>query len=111
MLRRRDGRCSGPKVPTASGGSVGRAPGDGPNAFSYDLTRTRCVTSVQKEDDAMGIMDKLKGLFGKHEAKVDEGIDKGAAAADEKFGDQVGSDKIDQAADHAHDAADKLAEG
>ena len=59
----------------------------------------------------MGIFDKIKGLAKKNEKQVDQGIDKTEAVAHDKVGDKVGSDKIDTAADKAHDAADKLAEG
>jgi hypothetical protein len=59
----------------------------------------------------MGMFDKLKGLVGKHEKQVDDGIDKAAAVADDKIGDTVGRDKIDMAQDKAHDAVDKLSDG
>ena len=59
----------------------------------------------------MGIFDKVKGLVGKHEQQIDQGIDKAAAVADDKIGDKVGRDKIDMAQDKAHDAVDKLTEG
>ena len=58
----------------------------------------------------MGIFDKLKGMLRKNDAKVEQGIDKAADAADDKLGNKVGPDKIDMAAEHAKDAADKLAE-
>ena len=58
----------------------------------------------------MGILDKLKGLVGKHEQQADDGIDKAAAVADDKIGDQVGRDKIDMGQDKAHDAVDKLSD-
>ena len=56
----------------------------------------------------MGIFDKVKGMLKKNEAKVDDGIDKAAAVADDKIGDKVGSDKIDTAAEQAKAATDKL---
>lgn len=58
----------------------------------------------------MGIFDKLKGMLRKNDAKVEQGIDRAADVADDKLGGKVGSDKIDMAAEHAKDAADKLAE-
>lgn len=58
----------------------------------------------------MGIFDKIKGLAKKNEKQVDQGIDKSEAVAHDKVGDHVGDDKIDAAGDHAHEAADKLAE-
>jgi hypothetical protein len=56
----------------------------------------------------MGIFDKVKGMLKKNDAKVDDGIDKAAAVADDKIGDKVGSDKIDTAAEQAKAATDKL---
>ena len=67
------------------------------------------VTSYAKEAD-MGLFDKIKGLGKKHEAQIDQGIDKAEAVAHDKVGDKVGHDKIDTAADKAHEAADKLAD-
>ena len=61
--------------------------------------------------DTMGIFDKIKGLAKKNEKHVDQGIDKTEAVAHDKIGDKVGTDKIDTAAEKAHDAADKLTEG
>lgn len=58
----------------------------------------------------MGMLDKVKGLFKKNEQQIDQGIDKAEAVAKDKLGDKVGEDKIDMAADKAHEAADKLAE-
>jgi hypothetical protein len=63
------------------------------------------------KENVMGIFDKVKGLFKKNEQQIDQGIDKAEAVAHDKLGDKVGSDKIDTAADKAHEAADKLAEG
>lgn len=57
----------------------------------------------------MGLMDKVKGLVGKHEDKVDDAIDKAADLADEKTGGKH-SDKIDAAAEKAKDVVDKLAD-
>ena len=47
------------------------------------------------------------------DGEVDSGVEKGQAekVAKDKLGDKVGEDKIDMAADKAHEAADKLAEG
>jgi archaellum component FlaC len=59
----------------------------------------------------MGIFDKVKGLFKKHEQQIDQGIDKAEQVAHDKIGDKVGHDKIDTAADKAHDAVDKLTDG
>lgn len=56
----------------------------------------------------MGIFDKAKDLVGEHDDKITDGIDKAADVADDKLGDKVGSDKIDQAADAAKGAVDKL---
>ena len=54
-------------------------------------------------------VDKAKGLAGKHEDKVDRGIDKAADVADDKTGGKY-SDKIDSAADKAKDTLDDFAD-
>lgn len=59
----------------------------------------------------MGLLDSIKGMFKKNEANVDQGIDKAEDMAHDKLDDKLGADKIDTAAEHAHDAADKLADG
>ena len=56
----------------------------------------------------MGILDKVKGLVGKNEEKVDDAIDKVAEIVDDKTKGKH-SEKIDKVADKAHDAVDKLA--
>ena len=55
----------------------------------------------------MGIMEKIKGLFGQHEEKVDDAVDEVADLADDKTGGKHG-DKIDTAADKAHEVVDDL---
>ena len=55
----------------------------------------------------MGLLDKVKGLIGKNEEKVDDAIDKTADFVDDKTGGKY-SEKIDQAADKAHDVVDDL---
>lgn len=57
----------------------------------------------------MGFMDKVKGLLGQHEDKVDDAIDKAADVADDKTGGEH-TEKIDAAADKAKDVVDKLAD-
>ena len=57
----------------------------------------------------MGIMDKVKGLLGQHEEKVDDAIDKAADLADDKT-DGKHTDKIDAAADKAKDVVEGLAD-
>lgn len=57
----------------------------------------------------MGILDKLKGVVGKNEEKVDQAIDKVADVVDDKTGGKH-SEKIDQAAEKAHQVVDKLAD-
>jgi hypothetical protein len=57
----------------------------------------------------MGLMDKVKGLLGQHEDKVDDAIDKAADVADEKTGGEH-TDKIDAAADKAKDVVEGLAD-
>jgi hypothetical protein len=55
----------------------------------------------------MGILDKVKGLLGQHEEKVDDAIDKAADVVDDKTGGKH-TDKIETAADKAHEVVDKL---
>lgn len=57
----------------------------------------------------MGILDKVKGLVGKHEDKAKEGVDKVADVVDDKTGGKH-TEKIEDAADKAKDAIDKLAD-
>ena len=57
----------------------------------------------------MGFMDKVKGLLGQHEEKVDDAIDKAADVADEKTGGEH-TDKIETAADKAKDVVEDLAD-
>ena len=57
----------------------------------------------------MGLMDKVKGLLGQHEDKVDDAIDKAADVADDKTGGEH-TDKIDAAADKAKDVVEGLAD-
>ena len=55
----------------------------------------------------MGLLDKVKGLIGKNEDKVDSAIDKVADVVDDKTGGKH-HDKIENAADKAHDIVGKL---
>ena len=55
----------------------------------------------------MGLLDKVKGLIGKNEEKVDDAIDKVAEVVDDKTGGKH-HDKIEGAADKAHEVVDKL---
>lgn len=50
----------------------------------------------------MGLFDRFK------KDKAKKGVDQAAEVADDKLGDKVGSDKVDDAADKANDAIDKL---
>lgn len=56
------------------------------------------------------MLDKIKGLVKKNEKQIEQGIDKAQGVAKDKLGDKVGSDKIDTAAEKAHEAVDKLAD-
>lgn len=55
----------------------------------------------------MGILDSIKGLFGKHEETIDGGVDKAADAVDDKTGGKY-SEHVDTATDKAHDVIDDL---
>jgi hypothetical protein len=54
----------------------------------------------------MGIMDSIKGMFGGNKKQVKDGIDKGADVVADKAGDNA--DKVQQGAEMAKDAVDKL---
>lgn len=53
----------------------------------------------------MPMMDKLKGMLGKHSDKADQAIDKASSTADEKTGGKY-SDQINQGAEKAHNYVD-----
>jgi hypothetical protein len=55
-------------------------------------------------------MDKVKGLVKSNEEKVDDAIDKVADVVDDKTGGKH-TDKIETAAEKAHEVVDKLADG
>ena len=50
----------------------------------------------------MGFLDKVKGLVGQHDDKVDEGLDKAAELAKDHVPDEH-DDKVDMAAEKAKD--------
>jgi hypothetical protein len=54
----------------------------------------------------MGILDTIKSKLGGNKAQVKDGIDKAADVVGDKAG--AHADKVDQAADMAKDAVDKL---
>jgi hypothetical protein len=51
----------------------------------------------------MGIMDKVRGMFGQHADKVGTGIDKGGDAIDDKTGGKY-AEHVDKGQDAAKDA-------
>jgi hypothetical protein len=55
----------------------------------------------------VGLMDKVRGMFGQHDAKVDQGIDKAGDAVDDKTGGKHAA-QVDKAQDAAKDGIDKL---
>jgi hypothetical protein len=55
----------------------------------------------------MGLMEKVKGMFGGHEAQAKSGVDKAADVADDKTGGKY-SDQIDMGADKAKEGIDDL---
>jgi hypothetical protein len=57
----------------------------------------------------MGLLDKAKGLLGKHDEQAKQGIDKVADVVDDKTGGKH-TEKIDDAAEKAKGAVDKLAD-
>jgi hypothetical protein len=58
----------------------------------------------------MGIMDKVKELFGQHADKAEGGIDKAGDVVDDKTGGQY-SERIDQGQDAAKDTLGNLDDG
>jgi MT0933-like antitoxin protein len=56
----------------------------------------------------MGLMDKIKGMFGQQHDTIEGGIDKAGDFVDDKTGGKY-ADNVDKAQDTAHDALDKLA--
>ena len=54
----------------------------------------------------MGLLDKVKGLTKGREKQIKQGIDKVADAVDDKAGQHA--DKVQQGAEMAKDAVDKL---
>jgi hypothetical protein len=55
----------------------------------------------------MGLLDKAKGLIGKHEDQAKDTVDKVAEVADDKTGGKH-TEKIEDAAEKAKDTIDKL---
>jgi hypothetical protein len=55
----------------------------------------------------MGLMDKIKGFFGQHDEKIEEGIDKAGDFVDDKTGGKH-ADTVDKVQDTANDTLDKL---
>jgi len=55
----------------------------------------------------MGFLDKIKGLLGKHEDKIEDGLDTAADKAKDLVPDEH-DDKVDMAADKAKDLVDSL---
>ena len=55
----------------------------------------------------MGLMDKVKSMFGQHGDKVDQGIDKAGDVADDKTGGKY-TGQVDKAQDAAKDGIDKI---
>lgn len=51
----------------------------------------------------MGFMDKVKGMLGQHNDKVEKGMDKGSDTLDSKTGGKY-SDKIQSGTDKGKDA-------
>jgi hypothetical protein len=50
----------------------------------------------------MGLMDKAKDLVGKHDDKVDQGLDKAGDQVDKRTGEKY-SDQIDKGVDMAQE--------
>ena len=57
----------------------------------------------------MGIVDKVRGMFGQHADKIEGGIDKVGDTIDDKTGGKY-TDKVTKGQDAAKDALGKLAD-
>ena len=57
----------------------------------------------------MGLLDKIKELLGGRKDQVKSGIDKGSDVIEKRVGDQH-ADKVEDVAEKAKDAVDKLPE-
>ena len=55
----------------------------------------------------MGLLDKVKGMFGSNKQQAKDAVDKGADIAKDKVPDQHDA-KVDMAADKAKDTIEKL---
>ena len=55
----------------------------------------------------MGFLDRIKGLLGKHEDKIEDGLDMAADKAKDFVPDEH-DDKVDMAADKAKELVDSL---
>ena len=55
----------------------------------------------------MGFMDKAEDMAGKHDEKVDQGVEQGGDYVDDKTGGEH-SEQVDKAQVFAHDRADQL---
>jgi hypothetical protein len=58
----------------------------------------------------MGLMDKVRGLFGQHGDKVEQGIDKGGDFVDDKSGGKY-AEHVDKGQEAAKDALRKQDDG
>ncbi len=57
----------------------------------------------------MGLLDKIKEMFGGHKEEVKSGIDKASDTVEQKVGEEH-APKVENAAETAKDAVDKLPE-
>ena len=55
----------------------------------------------------MGLLDKLKGLIGGRKEQIKDTIDRGADAVERRVGEQ-NADKVENVAEKAKDAVDKI---
>jgi MT0933-like antitoxin protein len=55
----------------------------------------------------VGLMDKVRAMFGQHGDKVDQGIDKAGDVVDERTGGKHAG-QVDKAQDAAKDGVDRL---
>jgi MT0933-like antitoxin protein len=65
------------------------------------------IYPLPREVAAVGLMDKVRGMFGQHGDKVDQGIDKAGDVADDKTGGKY-TGQVDKGQDAAKDGIDKM---
>jgi hypothetical protein len=105
----RSGVCGVGLAPPPDGGAPPAqvAAGDQPFPSVRRCSRQSVLYPSPREVTTVGLMDKVRGMFGQHGDKVDQGIDKAGDVVDDKTGGQHAA-HVDKAQDAAKDGVDKL---